>query len=44
LRGLGDAIAVIAEPIAKVLKLDKAKCGCAKRQATLNRIFPFKGQ
>lgn len=44
LRGLGDLVAKIAEPIAAAIGLDKSKCGCAKRQATLNRIFPFKGQ
>jgi hypothetical protein len=41
LRGLGDLIAKFADPIGKALKLDKAKCGCAKRQEKLNELFPF---
>lgn len=42
LRGLGDLVAKVAEPIAKVIGLDKAKCGCAKRQEALNELIPFK--
>lgn len=41
MRGLGDLIAVVAEPIARAVGLDKSKCGCAKRQHALNARFPF---
>lgn len=50
LRGLGDAVHVVALPVAKVLALDcvdpatgqlKPESGCAKRQAGLNDWFPF---
>lgn len=41
LRGLGDAVAIVADPIARVLRLDPAKCGCAKRREKLNRLVPF---
>lgn len=42
LRGLGDAVAVVANPIARVLRIDPEKCGCKQRQEALNRAFPFK--
>jgi hypothetical protein len=41
MRGLGDAVAVIANPIAKIIGLDKSKCGCAARQEALNKLVPF---
>ena len=41
IRGLGDLVAKVADPIAKVIGLDKSKCGCAKRQETLNKLVPF---
>ncbi len=41
LRGLGDVVAIVAEPIARAIHLDKSKCGCAKRQDRLNKLFPF---
>ena len=41
LRGLGDVVALVADPIAKAIGFDKAKCGCAKRQEMLNRAVPF---
>lgn len=41
LRGLGDLVALVAEPIGRAIGLDKAKCGCAKRQDALNRLVPF---
>ena len=41
MRGLGDLIAVVADPIGKALHLDPAKCGCDRRQAWLNRVVPF---
>jgi len=44
LRGLGDLVAKIADPIAKAVGIDKAKCGCAKRQETLNQLLPFQRQ
>jgi hypothetical protein len=45
--GLGDVIASVAQPIAKVIDAvagtNVAGCGaCAKRQAALNAAFPFK--
>jgi hypothetical protein len=42
MRGLGDLIAKVADPIGKAIGLDKAKCGCAKRQERLNRLVPFR--
>lgn len=42
LKGLGDAVAVVANPIARVLRIDTEKCGCKQRQEALNRAFPFK--
>jgi len=44
MRGLGDLVAKIADPIAKAVGIDKAKCGCAKRQETLNKLLPFQRQ
>jgi hypothetical protein len=41
LRGLGDLVAVAANPIARMIGLDKSKCGCAKRQEALNKFLPF---
>lgn len=41
MRGLGDLVAKFADPIGKIIGLDKATCGCAKRQAALNARFPF---
>jgi hypothetical protein len=46
-KGLGDTVAKITEAtgIKKVVKtVSKAvgkDCGCAKRQDTLNRLFPY---
>lgn len=44
MRGLGDLVAKIANPIAKAIHLDKTKCGCAKRQQRLNELVPFQRQ
>ena len=41
LRGLGDLVAVVAEPIARVIGLDPARCGCGARREAMNRAFPF---
>lgn len=41
MRGLGDLIAVFAEPIARAVNWDKATCGCGRRQDALNRLLPF---
>ena len=41
MRGLGDLVALVADPIGRALGLDKAKCGCAARQDALNRAVPF---
>jgi hypothetical protein len=44
LRGLGDLVAIVADPIAKVLKLDPEKCGCkgtGGRQERWNKAVPF---
>jgi len=41
MRGLGDLVAKMADPIGKIIGLDKSKCGCAKRQDALNRLLPF---
>jgi len=46
-KGLGDTVAKItkATGIKKVVdtasKIVKKDCGCAKRQNTLNRLFPY---
>ena len=45
--GLGDAVAVAAKPIARVIdriaKTDLERCqGCARRQEKLNRMIPFR--
>lgn len=37
--GLGDAVAALAKPIARVLKIEGCK-GCKSRQALLNRAIP----
>lgn len=42
LRGLGDLVAVVADPIARAIGLDKGRCGFAARQAALNRAVPFR--
>lgn len=47
LRGLGDAVAVVAQPIAKAIDrvagTDLANCkGCDGRQSALNQAVPFK--
>ena len=47
LSGLGDAVAVVAQPIARVidavLGTNVAGCGgCKARQAALNKAMPFK--
>ena len=49
LRGLGDAVAVVAQPIARAIDrvagTNVAGCGgCKQRQDTLNRWVPFDGQ
>jgi hypothetical protein len=44
MRGLGDLVAKIADPIAKTIGLDKSKCECAKRQEMLNQLVPFRRQ
>lgn len=44
MRGLGDAIALVANPIARILRIDPKKCGCHGpngRQAALNKAMPF---
>ena len=46
LRGLGDAVAVVAQPIARAidraLGTNVAGCGgCKARQAALNKVMPF---
>ena len=41
MRGLGDLVAKIAEPIANVIGLNKATCKCQKRQDWLNQAVPF---
>lgn len=41
MRGLGDLVAKVADPIAKAIHLDKSKCGCVKRQEWLNAKVPF---
>jgi hypothetical protein len=47
LRGLGDVVAIVAQPIARVIDsvtgTNIRKCGgCKDRQAALNRAVPFK--
>jgi hypothetical protein len=44
LRGLGDLVAVVADPIGRALRLNKSKCGCRSRQEWLNRAVPFARQ
>jgi len=44
MRGLGDLVAKIADPIAKTIGLNKSQCGCQKRQEWLNRAVPFPRQ
>jgi len=44
MRGLGDLVAKIADPIAKTIGLNKSQCGCQKRQDALNRLVPFQRQ
>jgi hypothetical protein len=46
MRGAGDAVAVVAQPIAglidKVFKTNVKHCGgCAKRREMLNELMPF---
>ena len=41
INGLGDAVALVAKPIARVLGLKNCG-GCDKRQQKLNEKFPFK--
>jgi len=47
LKGLGDVVALVAQPIAKALdsvagtKLEGCS-SCKQRQATLNKAFPIK--
>jgi hypothetical protein len=41
MRGLGDLVAKIADPIAKTIGINKSKCGCRSRQEWLNRAVPF---
>jgi hypothetical protein len=38
---MGDVVAIIADPVARVVGLDKSKCGCGNRQAALNETIPF---
>ena len=51
MKGLGDAVAAVATPIARAMGLPcidpvtkqlKPESGCAKRKAALNKAFPFK--
>lgn len=47
IRGVGDIVHKVAQPIAKVIdkviKTDIQHCGgCAKRRAALNKAFPAK--
>jgi len=45
MRGLGDVVAMLANPIAKVLRIDPKRCGCHGpngRQSRLNKAVPFK--
>jgi hypothetical protein len=43
LRGMGDVVAVVAQPIARVVGLENCG-GCKKRQADWNREMPFGGE
>ena len=46
-KGLGDTVAKIAKAtglkkvVDTVSKVTKKDCGCAKRQDSLNRLFPY---
>lgn len=43
-KGLGDTVAAITEAtgIKKIVEMTtKGECGCAKRQKTLNDLFPY---
>lgn len=51
MRGLGDMVAKIAKPVAKLLRLDcldnktgdlKPKSPCAQRRDKLNKAVPFR--
>ena len=42
MRGLGDLVAKMADPIARAIHLDKSSCGCVKKQEWLNKAVPFK--
>ena len=42
INGLGDVVAVIANPIGDMIGLDKSKCGCNDRQKFLNNLVPIK--
>lgn len=44
MRGLGDLVAVIADPIARAINLDKSKCRCGQRIDWLNAAVPFAKQ
>lgn len=41
LRGMGDVLAIIADPIASTVGIDKARCGCGQRQKLINEELPF---
>ena len=41
MRGLGDLVAKVANPIAKALGINTQGCGCKQRQEALNRLVPF---
>tara|TARA_R110000765_G_scaffold107231_1_gene198002 strand:+ start:1126 stop:1281 length:156 start_codon:yes stop_codon:yes gene_type:complete len=47
-KGLGDTVAFITKYtgirwiVRRVSKIFKKDCGCAARQETLNRAFPYK--
>lgn len=41
LRGLGDAIAIVAKPIARLIGKDPNCKPCGQRQAKLNKLVPF---
>lgn len=48
LKGLGDAVALVAQPIARAIDsvagTKVAQCGgCKKRQAMLNKLVTFNG-
>lgn len=44
MRGLGDLVATIADPIARAIHLDKSKCKCGQRIEWLNAAVPFPKQ